>query len=333
MRARGRDGAWGPGGRPRETEEAGLGPVVPAGSKPLSSPALPRGPGLLKAGKRAREGGALSVRGDGAAASRAEPTPAESGGRAAPPPARGPIAVARVSLAPPSPNWSHPGPIPRPCPSGAGGGSGAPRASQDLPREEQRGRLELELQSREQELERAGLRQREVSGRRPAPAHNPIPTVTRALPLSLRSPGPQCPQLRNCWGSGANTAARGRGKVLFSLDPPTPIQLEQQLQARATEQLEAQEQNAQLWRANEALRTQLEGAQEQLRRLEGDVQSRQEQTQRCLEGGAGVGPQGRVPGRGWSRGAWRSRGRTWGSGLGRFHACPMSRPTLRVCVG
>uniref|UniRef100_A0A8C4LG13 Calcium release activated channel regulator 2B n=1 Tax=Equus asinus asinus TaxID=83772 RepID=A0A8C4LG13_EQUAS len=205
--------------------------------------------------------------------------------------------------------------------------------SQDLPREEQRGRLELELQSREQELERAGLRQREVSGRRPAPAHDPIPTVTRALPLSLRSPGPQCPQLRNCWGSGANAAARGRGKVLFSLDPPTPIQLEQQLQARATEQLEAQEQNAQLWRANEALRTQLEGAQEQLRRLEGDVQSRQEQTQRCPEGGAGVGPQGRVPERGWSRGAWRSRGRTWGSGLGRFHARPMSRPALRVCVG
>ncbi|XP_075828894.1 EF-hand calcium-binding domain-containing protein 4A isoform X3 [Microtus pennsylvanicus] len=92
--------------------------------------------------------------------------------------------------------------------------------SQKLAREEQRGHLELELQTREQELERAGLRQRE---------------------------------------------------------------LEQQLQARTAEQLEAQAQHTQLRRAYEAVRAQLDQAQEQLSRLEGEAQGRQEQTQRCHE--------------------------------------------------
>ncbi|XP_039696435.1 EF-hand calcium-binding domain-containing protein 4A isoform X3 [Pteropus medius] len=160
--------------------------------------------------------------------------------------------------------------------------------SQDLPREEWRGCLELELQSREQELERASLRQREVSGRRPTPLGrvadrpSPCPHLHRhlALPGILEVPCATVSPASDCWESGANQQTRGRGWVLPSLDSPTTPQLEQQLQARATEQLEAQAQNAQLWLANEALRTQLEGAQEQLRRLEGDVHGRQEQTQR-----------------------------------------------------
>ncbi|XP_053418697.1 EF-hand calcium-binding domain-containing protein 4A isoform X3 [Nycticebus coucang] len=129
--------------------------------------------------------------------------------------------------------------------------------SQNCPREERRGRLELELQSREQDLERAGLRQREVSSWSPC-SRRPCAPNFHEVCLDLRVP---CP--------GATSPAS-----------VPHLQLEQQLQARAAEQREAQAQNAQLWRAHDALRAQLEGAQEQLRRLEGDARGRREQTLR-----------------------------------------------------
>ncbi|KAK1335363.1 hypothetical protein QTO34_003149 [Cnephaeus nilssonii] len=221
------------------------------------------------------------------------------GPRPRPPPPR-PIPDARA----PWPRLLGAGPTPGPCPFAVRGGSGAPGASQDLPREERRGRLELELQSREQELERAGLRQREVSGHRPTPRGRgrtarpcPHPTVTMPPrgPLCLSVPTSEVV------GSQRHTGLPGQRGFLSSLDPaPPPPQLEQQLQTRAAEQLEAQAQNAQLWLANEALRAQLEAAQEQLRRLEGEVLGRQEQTLRCQGLGRpsgacpeqGVGPTG-----------------------------------------
>lgn len=102
MRAGGQGGA-------REGGRGGAGGgVVLAGSKQCLTRGAP------KAGERAREGDTVSVRGDRAAASGAAPAPAESGGPAAPPPAR------------PNPRRLSPwlsflriGPTPYPCPSAA----------------------------------------------------------------------------------------------------------------------------------------------------------------------------------------------------------------------
>lgn len=101
---------WGLGGWAREAVEARLGSVVPAGSN-----SSPRPTPSSKAGKRAPEGGAVSVRGDGAAASRAAPASPESGGPQAPPPPR-PNPRRACLMAPPPQNWLHPAPLPARAP-------------------------------------------------------------------------------------------------------------------------------------------------------------------------------------------------------------------------
>ncbi|XP_013358408.1 PREDICTED: EF-hand calcium-binding domain-containing protein 4A isoform X3 [Chinchilla lanigera] len=105
------------------------------------------GAGAAAAGERARAGGTRPLRRAGTEAAGASAVRAEPGG---------PPCLAHRESRP----FRALRPVPRSLLRGAE--AQVPRAPQNSPREERRGHLELELQSREQELERAGLRQREL---------------------------------------------------------------------------------------------------------------------------------------------------------------------------